>query len=74
MSAGRLPRQTLFGNVESAVRRGRGVKEKEWTGCVHSDIRLFGMTGDWKLTALKAEVWIDTVTKGRRRFMIAWRK
>ena len=38
-------------------RRGRGRKEKEWTDCVQSDIWAFGMTGDWKATALKDEVW-----------------
>ena len=27
------------------VRRGRGGKEKEWTDCVQSDIRAFGITG-----------------------------
>ena len=30
--------------------------------------------GDWKATELKAEVQIEAVTKGRRRFMAAWRK
>ena len=25
-------------------------------------------------TALKAEVWVETVTEGGRRFMAAWRK
>ena len=49
-------------------------KEKEWTDCVQSDIRAFGITGDWKATALKAEVWVETVTNGGRRFMAAWRK
>ena len=34
----------------------------------------FGTAGDWKATALKAEVWIETVTEGGRRFMAAWRK
>ena len=52
MSGGRL----LFGNLEGAVRRGRGGKEKEWTDCVQSDIWAFGITGDWKTMALKAEV------------------
>ena len=55
MSGGRLPKRTVFGNLEGAVRRGRGGK-KEWTDCVQSDIRAFGKTGDWKATALKAEV------------------
>ena len=56
------------------VHRGRGGKEKEWTNCVQSDIRAFGIAGDWKATALKAEVWVETVTGGWRRFMAAWRK
>ena len=30
--------------------------------------------GDWKATVLKAEVWVDTVAEGGRRFMAAWRK
>ena len=33
----------MFGNLEGAVRRGRGGKEKEWTDCVQSDIRAFGI-------------------------------
>ena len=49
-------------------------KEKEWTGCAQSDIRTFGITGDWKATALTGEVWVDTVTEGGRRFMPAWSK
>ena len=74
MSGGRLPKRIMFRNLEGAVRRGRGGKEKEWTDCVQSYIRAFGITGDWKATALKAEVWLDTVTEGGRRFMAAWRK
>ena len=42
--------------------------------CVQSDIRAFGITGDWKAMALKAEVWVEAVTEGGRRFMAAWRK
>ena len=53
MSGGRLPKRIMFGNLEGAVRRGRGGKEKEWTDCVQSDIRAFGITGDWKTMALK---------------------
>ena len=56
------------------MRRGRGGKEKEWTDCVQSDIRAFGITGDWKTMALKAEVWVEAVTEGGRRFMAAWRE
>ena len=50
------------------------MKEKEWTDCVRSDIRAFGITGDWKATALKAEVWVETVAEGGRRFMATRRK
>ena len=56
------------------MRRGRGGKEEEWTDCVQSDIRAFGMTGDWKAMPLKAEVWVEAVTEGGRRFMGAWRE
>ena len=45
-----------------------------WTDCVQSDIRTFGIAGDWKAMALNAEVWVETVTEGGRRFMAAWRK
>ena len=74
MSGGRLPKRIVFGNLEGAVRRGRDGKEKEWTNCVQSDIRPFAITGNWKATALKAGVWVDTVAEGGRRFMAAWRK
>ena len=74
MSGGRLPKRIVFGNLEGAVRRGPGGKVKEWTDRVQSDIRAFGIAGDWKSTALEAEVWIETVAEGGRRFMAAWRK
>ena len=74
MSGGRLPKRIVFGNHDGAVRRGRGGKEQESADCVQSDIRAFGITGDWKATVLKAEVWVETVTEGGRRFMSAWRK
>ena len=48
--------------------------EKEWIDCVQSDIRAFGIAGDWKATALEAEVWVETVTEGGRRIVAAWRK
>ena len=56
------------------MRRGRGGKEKEWTDCVQSDTRAFGITGDWKTMAFKAEVWVEAVTEDGRRFMAAWRE
>ena len=31
-------------------------------------------SGGLEATALKAEVWVETVTEGGRRFMAAWRK
>ena len=55
MSGGRLPKRIVYGNLEGEVRRGRGGKENEWTNCVQSNIRAFGITRDWKATALKAE-------------------
>ena len=64
----------MFGNLEGAVRRGRGGKEEEWTDCVQSDIRAFGITGHWKMMALKTEVWVEAVTEGGRRLMAAWRE
>ena len=74
MSGGRLPKRIMFGNLEGAVRRGRGGKEKEWADCVQSDTRAFGITGNWKAMALKAEVLVEAVTEGGRRFMAAWRE
>ena len=74
ISGGRLPKRIVFENLEGAVRRGRGGKEKQWTDCVQSDIRAFGIAGDWKATALKAEVWVETAAEGERRSMAAWRK
>ena len=64
----------VFGNLEGVVRRGRGGKEKEWTDCVPNDIRAFGIAGNWNATAVKAEVWVETVAEGGRRFMAKWRK
>ena len=49
----------MFGNLESAVRRGRGGTEKEWTDCVQSAILAYGIIGDWVALALKAEVWVE---------------
>ena len=71
MSGGRLPKRITFGNLEGAVRRGRGGKEKEWIDLVQSDIRAFGITGDCKTMAVKAEGWVEAVTEGGRRFMAA---
>ena len=42
--------------------------------CTAEDIRAFGITGDWKTMAVKAEGWFEAVTEGGRRFMAAWRQ
>ena len=34
----------------------------------------FDIAEDWKTMALKAEVWVEAVTEGGRRFMAAWRE
>ena len=48
---------------------------KVFHGCqIQSDIRTFGITGDWKTMAVKAEGWVEAVTEGGRRFMAAWRQ
>ena len=73
-SGGWLPKRIVFRNLEGAVRRGRGGKEKKWIDCVQSAIRPFDITGDWKAMALKAEVCVEVVTEGGRRFVAAWRK
>ena len=74
MSGGRLPNRIVFGNPEGAAWRGRGGNKKEWTDCAQSDVLMFGIAGDRKATALEAEVWVETVTEGGRRFMDAWWK
>ena len=74
MSGGRLPKRVVLGILEGAVRRGRSGKEKKWTDCVQRDIRAFRLAGDWKTTALEAELWVETVKEEGRRFMTAWRK
>ena len=56
MSGGRLPKRIVFRNLEGAVRRGRGGKEKEWIDCVQSYVRAFGISGDGKAMALGAGV------------------
>ena len=53
---------------------GEDGRRKSGRDCVQSNIRASGIAGDWKATALKAEVWVETVTEGGRRFIAAWRK
>ena len=53
---GGRPKRIMFGNLEGAVRKGRGGKEKEWTDRIQSDIRAFDIAGDKKVTALEGEM------------------
>ena len=55
---------------------GEGGVERRKNGfdCVQSDVRAFGIAGDWKATASEEEVWVETITEGGQRFMAAWRK
>ena len=46
--------------------------EKEWTDCVADDLRLFGVTGDWRTAALDPGAWYNIVHEGGCRFMAAW--
>ena len=60
------------GTRSVAGKRGPGGKEKEWTDCVADDLRLFGVTGDWRTAALDPGAWYNTVLEGGCRFMAAW--
>ena len=62
-SYGRLPKGNVFGNLEDLVPRGRVGNEKEWIGCVQSDVWEFGIAGDWKAMVSEAEVWVEMVTE-----------
>ena len=69
----RLPKRVMSGELENAGKRGPGGKEKEWTDCVADDLRLFGVTGDWRTAALDPGAWYNTVQQeGGCRFMAAW--
>ena len=72
MSGGRLRKRIMVGYLEGTVRIGRGGKNKKWIYCVQSDVRVFGIAGKWKATALGAKVKVETSTEeGWRRFMVA---
>ena len=72
-SGGRLPKRIAFGN-RGAVQRRRGENEKEGTDCVQGDVQVFGIACNLKVTALEAEVWVETATESWRRFIAAWRE
>ena len=61
---------------EGAVRRGRhGVRRKN-SGPIAYRVTSpgVGIAEGWEATALEAEVRVETVPEGGRRFMAAWRK
>ena len=68
----RLPKRLMSGELENAGKRRPGGKEKEWTDCVADYLRLFGVTGDWRTTALDPGARYNTVQEGGSRFMAAW--
>ena len=68
----RLPKRVMSGEFENAGKRGPRGKGKEWTDCVADALRLFGVTGDWRTTALDPGAWYNTVHEGGCRFMAAW--
>ena len=74
MSGGRLPKRIVLENLEGAVRRGRGGKEKEWVDCIQSDVPAFGLAGDWKTTVWRQRFELRRSRTHGRRFMAAWRK
>ena len=69
MNGRRLSKPIVFGNLKRAQCGEDGVGRRKWTDCVQSDIRAFGIKGDWKATALKADIWVETVAEGGRRIM-----
>ena len=69
-----LLKRVMSGELENARKRGPGGKEKEWTGSVADDLRLFGITGDWSTAALDPGVWYSAVHEGGCTFMAAWVK
>ena len=68
----RLPKRVMSGELENAGKRGPGGKNKEWTDCEADDLRLFGVTGGWRIAALDPEAGYNKVHEGGCRFMTAW--
>ena len=62
-------------SVSEALRAQCGedaVGRRNNRSCVQSDLRVFGIAGDWKTTALEVGLWVGTVTEGGRRFIVEW--
>ena len=68
----RLPKRVMSGELENAGKRGPWGKEKEWTDCVADDLRLFGVTGDWRTAALDPGTWYNKVHDGGCRLKATW--
>ena len=64
----------MFENLEGAMRKSRGGKQKQGADCLQSDIWAFGIAGDREVQVLEAEMWDKTVTEGGRRLMASWMK
>ena len=60
----RLPKRVMPGELENAGKRGPAGMEKEWTDCVADDLRLHGVTGDWRTAALDPGAWYNKVHDG----------
>ena len=59
----------MAGDCQSCGEDGVGRRK---SGPIAYSMRAFGIiAGDWKATGLEAEVWVETVTGGGRRFMAA---
>ena len=71
MSGGRLPKRIVFETLR--VQCGDDGVVMKANGSV-AYRAASSIAGDWKVTALEAEVSVETVTEGGRRFMAVWRK
>ena len=74
MSGARLPSDSCSETLRVQCREDGAGRRKSGPTAYRTDTRVFGIAGDWKTTALEAEVWVGTVTDGRRRFMATCRK
>ena len=63
---------TRKGNIKIMTSRGNPTFYRRYFHCVANDLRLFGVTGDWKPAALDPGAWYNTVQDGGCRFMAAW--
>ena len=64
----------MFGNFKGAVRRERGGKEKEWTDCVQSDVRAFGISGGGNRRRWRQRYGLRRSRRMGGRFMATRRK